>query len=490
MDRESLRSGFCTGARRGGVDSTKDAVLRFITLKRSIMVMPFQGTRYSISGFTMTDVGKLTQQDLDFLSQLEFPFYADSAVPEALQVLEAPEPVAHHAPEQVVWETSPEGDAQEQATAHMASLIDYHKAKVAVQLGLDKAMEAEWQKYVEFNAVVPCSREEMLELTQAGHVCIPTKWVLTDKNEHLSGTPGYTPKWKARLVACGNFEQMHGEDVRADSPTAEQEGIALICSWAVSLGLRLKAAGLADGYFQGKPLERLLILRVPKRPKRVPDPEIQRTGFMIARVPVYGTTDAARNLYLRIKESSRELGLKVSRVLSALYFLIDKEGNLCAALCMHLDDFLWAARAAGEEVMQRLLDRFKIGRVETDKFRFCGREYTQHPDGTIEINCRDNTRAIRPIEIRKDEKGTTPVSPAQRTTLRSVIGSLAWVARATRPDLAYPVNALQQRVTTATVETLRGKPRRSLGTQRCGSEHSLPGSPSLAAWKTGSGHIL
>ena len=27
-------------------------------------------------------------------------------------------------------------------------------------------------------------------------------------------------------------------------PTAEQEGIALICSWAVSLGLRLKAADI------------------------------------------------------------------------------------------------------------------------------------------------------------------------------------------------------------------------------------------------------
>ena len=88
-----------------------------------------------------------------------------------------------------------------------------------------------------------------------------------------------------------------------------------------------------------------------------------------------------------IKESSRELGLKVSRVLSALYFLLDKEGKLCAALCTHVDDFLWTARGEGEVVMQQLLDRFKIGRVETDKFRFCGREYTQHIDG--------NTRAIR-----------------------------------------------------------------------------------------------
>ena len=107
-----------------------------------------------------------------------------------------------------------------------------------------------------------------------------------------------------------------------------------------------------------------------------------------------------------------------SRVLSALYFLADKEGTLCAALCTHVEYFLWAARTQGEEVMQRVLDRFKIGRVGTNQFRFCGREYTQHPDGTIEINCRDNMRAIRLIDVRKDEKGTTPVSHAQRTAPR------------------------------------------------------------------------
>ena len=185
----------------------------------------------------------------------------------------SPEPAVHYTTEQVSAAANPsascqegqvEDNSREEAVAHMASLIDYHKASVAVQLGLDKAMEAEWQKHIEFNAVVPCSHAEMLELTRAGHICIPTKWVLTDKNEHLSGTPGYTPKWKARLVGCGNFEQMHGEDIRADTPTAEQEGIALICSWAVSLGLRLKAADITNAYFQGKPLERLLILRVPK----------------------------------------------------------------------------------------------------------------------------------------------------------------------------------------------------------------------------------
>ena len=58
-------------------------------------------------------------------------------------------------------------------------------------------MSADWQKYTEFNAVVPCTDKEFRDLMKAGHICIPTKWVLTDKNEHLRKTPEYTRKWKA-----------------------------------------------------------------------------------------------------------------------------------------------------------------------------------------------------------------------------------------------------------------------------------------------------
>ncbi|CAE7256170.1 RE2 [Symbiodinium natans] len=176
---------------------------------------------------------------------------------------------------------------------------------------------------------------------------------------------------------------------------------------------------------------------------------------MIARVPVYGTTDAGRNLYLRIVEETKSIGLKSSQIMSALYYAHDTSGRLCAMLCTHVDDFFWAAFGEGELKIQQLLDHFKIGRIEEGSFRFCGREYAQHPDGTIEINSRDNTRAIAPLEIPKGAKLTTPVTQGQRTALRSVIGSLAWVARATRPDLAYRVNALQQRVTVATIDTMR-----------------------------------
>ena len=60
-------------------------------------------------------------------------------------------------------------------------------------------------------------------------------------------------------------------------------------------------------------------------------------------------------------------------------------------------------------------------------------------------------RAIRPIEVPKNQTATTPVLSA----LRSITGSLACVARATHPDLAYRVNAWQQQATQATIEMLR-----------------------------------
>ena len=108
-------------------------------------------------------------------------------------------------------------------------MLDYRTLSVEARLGLDRAMETEWKKYLEFHGVVPCRSEEVKVLLSQGHSCVPTKWVLTDKNEHLLGIE-YEPKYKARLVACGNFEEIgDGEDIRADSPTIEPEGLSLLC---------------------------------------------------------------------------------------------------------------------------------------------------------------------------------------------------------------------------------------------------------------------
>ena len=169
----------------------------------------------------------------------------------------------------------------------------------------------------------------------------PTKWVLTDKNEHLWQTPEYTPKWKARLVACGNFEHIgREEDIRADSPTAEPESLRELPSFV-------------HGLFHS----------------------VLGSGQAISRTHASKGNPLRDSSFLRFRSTHRgprPLGLKPSQVLSALYFITGEDNKLCAAICTHVDDFLWAATPSGEPIVQRLLDRFKIGRIESDTFRFAG----------------------------------------------------------------------------------------------------------------------
>ena len=66
-------------------------------------------------------------------------------------------------------------------------------------------------------------------------------------------------------------------------------------------------------------------------------------------------------------------------------------------------------------------------------------------------------QAIRPTGVPTGEKPTTPVTAAQRTALRSVVGSLAWVASyTTRSRIPCECAAT---ATKATIETLRDSSR-------------------------------
>ena len=58
------------------------------------------------------------------------------------------------------------------------------------------------------------------------------------------------------------------------------------------------------------------------------------------------------------------------------------------------------------------------------------------------------------MQVLASHKSTEPVTAQERTALKSVVLSLAWIARAARPDISFRVNVLQTHVATATVSTL------------------------------------
>ena len=112
-------------------------------------------------------------------------------------------------------------------------------------------------------------------------------------------------------------------------------------------------------------------------------------------------------------------------------------------------DMLWATKSGYKDRVQQLLDRYTIKTVESGTFRFCGRE-------VVSVRCKDTTEKIEPV--RYDPKGRKQTDLARDheiAQLRSVVGSLAWVARQSRPELSYGVNKLQSVCGTATLDDLR-----------------------------------
>ena len=115
-----------------------------------------------------------------------------------------------------------------------------------------------------------------------GHKPIPLQWVDIDKNEHerREGGPHVAPLFKSRLVSRGDLEETTG--VRTDSPTCDIEGLNILLSWASCERLTVKSGDITNAYFQGCPLERLILMRQP--PGGVPDVDISADTMFVARV--------------------------------------------------------------------------------------------------------------------------------------------------------------------------------------------------------------
>ena len=122
-------------------------------------------------------------------------------------------------------------------------------------------------------------------------------------------------------------------------------------------------------------------------------------------------------------------------------------------LTTHVDDFFWTCTESGHAVVDRLLTRFEVGRKEERRLRFCGKQFDAWGHDFL-LDVEDNTRKTTYIGIAKHRSSADPVTTGEEKQLRSVVGSLSWIARQARPDILYRVSKLQSSIKRATVSTL------------------------------------
>ena len=122
----------------------------------------------------------------------------------------------------------------------------------------------------------------------------------------------------------------------------------------------------------------------------------------------------------------------------------------------HVDDIMWASQPEYEYVLtEKVFKHFELNGIVEKEFRFCGRDYVQDDDYNVTITCKHNTEKILPISYDRGKRGIEDKATAGEIgQLRSVVGSLAWISRQTRPDLCYQCSRLQSIITVAKVKHL------------------------------------
>ena len=83
--------------------------------------------------------------------------------------------------------------------------------------------------------------------------------------------------------------------------------------------------------------------------------------IILARVPIYGTTDAGRKFWKRFKAVITENKFRESKIAHALYVL-EVNGEIKGLLITHVDDLCWCIMPEYEHNMENILREFSVNK--------------------------------------------------------------------------------------------------------------------------------
>ena len=107
-------------------------------------------------------------------------------------------------------------------------------------------------------------------------------------------------------------------------------------------------------------------------------------------------------------------------------------------LITHVDDLCWAMKPGYDEPIEKTLDDFVVKKVEETKFRFCGKDIEQLDDMSIRVTCEDAIESVSALKYEKNKrKPGDSAKEAEIGQMRSIIGSLGWIARQCHPEISY-----------------------------------------------------
>ncbi len=152
------------------------------------------------------------------------------------------------------------------------------------------------------------------------------------------------------------------------------------------------------------------------------------------RVAVYGLADASRQWYKTVKRMLTDCGLHEVMGEPSLFYYTNDQAEMCGVLAAHVDDFLFGGNHEFHEKKEMFKSAVRVGATQREEVSFCGLLINNRSNG-IQVTAKESEDLNRAILNGVDLEAELTVQ--EERWVRSVIGSLQWVASTHRPDLAY-----------------------------------------------------
>ena len=255
---------------------------------------------------------------------------------------------------------------------------------------------------------------------------------------------------KARLCARGDEETL---DVKTDSPTVSKLSERIFLSICASKKWKGKSLDFTGAFLQGKPIDREVII-IPPKDYLKHDLDGNRILWKVNK-RMYGFKDASRGWWLELDETLTSLGMVRSIYDKAVYlFFVD--GVLEGVINCHVDDLNYGGESIFHEtIIDKLVKKFVIGRIEDVAFTFIGWDIRQDKNGiTVSQNSyleKLKEKDFTALSTKKTEKSCILDDEGQ-AVYRSAVGCIGWLAQVSRPDLSFSYVDLSTKAGKATVD--------------------------------------
>jgi len=328
-----------------------------------------------------------------------------------------------------------------------------------------KAIQKEVNNNISTGAYEIISPEESEEIRRAGHNILQSRYVLVEKriepdeveaiqNEELllreDEHGGF--KAKARHVMKG-FSEPDSEWLDAATPQVAPETVLLVLQAICSRRWEPGYLDFTQAFHSGDEISRLLYAELP--PEGLPG--VQNRQLLRLKKHCYGLLDGPYQWYKHLQRTLVNLGYEQSQADPCLFFLFEesehpaRDGNqerkLLGIIGVATDDLLHGGGEEHWKKMKWIQQHYKLGKFAKGDGRFVGKEIKCLPDGYIKVHQNMYVKEkIKTMDITKERKTQkyNLCTDQEVSALRALLGSLAWLAKETRPDLMGRVCILQQ----------------------------------------------